>query len=60
MVKLTIYDVTGREVTTLVNEMKQVGYYDVKFDGTNYASGVYFYKIEAGNFIEVKKMVLVK
>jgi hypothetical protein len=50
----------GRKVTTLVNEQKEPGYYEVKFDGTNYASGMYFYKIEAGNFTDTKKMILIK
>jgi hypothetical protein len=59
-VKLVIYDLTGREVMTLVNGMKQPGYYEARFDGTNIASGVYFYKISAGDFTDVKKMVLVK
>lgn len=60
LVKLVVYDILGREVKTLVNEMKQPGNYEIKFDGQNYASGVYFYKIEAGDFTAVKKMVLVK
>ena len=59
-VKLMIYDVLGREVKTLVNEVKQAGKYTVEFNGHNYASGVYFYKIEVGKFTEVKRMVLVK
>jgi photosystem II stability/assembly factor-like uncharacterized protein len=59
-VKLVVYDITGREVTTLVNETKQPGNYKVTFDGSSYASGVYIYRIEAGSFVEVKKMVLVK
>ncbi len=45
---------------TLVNEKKDAGYYNVNFDASNYASGMYFYKIEAGEFVETKKMVLVK
>jgi len=59
-VKLMIYDVLGREVKTLVNEVKQAGKYTVEFNGHNYASGVYFYRIESGKFTEVKRMVLVK
>jgi Secretion system C-terminal sorting domain len=55
-----IYDLLGREVKTLVNETKQSGSYEVLFDGMNYASGVYVYRIEAGNFTDVKKMVLLK
>ncbi|MGA2667548.1 MAG: M14 family zinc carboxypeptidase [Ignavibacteria bacterium] len=59
-VTITIYDVLGKKVATLLNERKNPGYYDVSFDGTNYASGMYFYKIEAGNFIDTKKMILIK
>lgn len=61
MVKIVIYDILGREVTKLVNnELKQAGRYSVEFDGKNYASGVYFYRIEAGSFVQAKKMVLLK
>jgi hypothetical protein len=59
-VKIIIYDILGKEVKVLVNEFKKAGSYDVKFDGTSLASGVYFYRIEAGPFIEAKKMVLIK
>jgi len=59
-VKITIYNILGQEVKVLVNEFKNAGRYEVDFDGTNYASGIYFYRIEAGDFIDAKKMVLVK
>ena len=59
-VKLVIYDIVGREVNVLVNEFKPVGNYTVNFDGSSLASGVYFYKITAGSFTDVKKMVLIK
>jgi tetratricopeptide (TPR) repeat protein len=59
-VVIKIYDILGREVRTLVNEFRKAGYYDVKFDMSSYASGVYFYRIEAGDFVQSKKMVLVK
>ncbi len=59
-VKLVIYDILGREVRTLVNEFKNPGAYEMKFDASNFASGTYFYRIEAGDFVEIKKMVLVK
>ena len=59
-VMLKVYDIAGREVATLVNEVKEAGYYTAEFDGTNLASGVYFYKIIAGDFVEVKKMILLK
>ena len=59
-VNIKIYDLLGRQVKQLVDEFKQAGSYTVNFDGTNLASGVYFYRIEAGKFVESKKMVLVK
>jgi photosystem II stability/assembly factor-like uncharacterized protein len=59
-VMLKIYDVLGREVATLVNESKSPGNYEVKFDGSRLSSGVYFYKLAAGNFMETKKMLLLK
>jgi hypothetical protein len=59
-VKLVIYDLLGREVKTLINEVKQPGTYLVDFDGTNFASGIYFYKLESGTFSESKKMILLK
>ncbi|MGA2668372.1 MAG: T9SS type A sorting domain-containing protein [Ignavibacteria bacterium] len=60
LVKLTVYDLLGREVSVLVNEYKQAGSYTIDFNASNYASGVYFYRIEAGDFKDVKRMVLVK
>jgi hypothetical protein len=59
-VKIKIYDILGRMVKVLVDEFKEAGIYTVQFDGSNYASGVYFYRIEAGKFVNTKKMVLVK
>ena len=60
-VTLTVYDMTGRVVSTLVNGYKAAGRYDVTFDGTNLASGAYIYRLEAGrNFVETKKLLLVK
>jgi hypothetical protein len=59
-VLIKVYDLLGREVKQLVDEFKQAGSYSVNFDGTNLASGVYFYRIEAGQFVDSKKMVLVK
>jgi hypothetical protein len=58
--KLVVYDVVGREVVTLVNEMKQPGSYEAVFNAENYSSGVYFFRLEAGDFTDVKKMVLIK
>jgi len=59
-VTIKIFDIIGREVSILVNETKEPGFYTVSFDGTNYSSGVYFYRIETGSFTDVKKMVLLK
>ncbi|MEO8210859.1 MAG: T9SS type A sorting domain-containing protein [bacterium] len=59
-VKLSIYDITGREVATLVNKQLEPGRYDYKFTGSNFASGIYFYKIHAGTFTMVRRMVLIK
>jgi len=59
-VKLKIYDVLGNEVASLVNGKQNAGYYSVEFDGSGFASGVYFYKLEAGEFSETKRMVLLK
>ncbi len=59
-VKLTIYDMLGREVTTLVSEEKAAGSYKVKFDATSLSSGVYLYRIQAGNFVNTKKLILLK
>ena len=59
-VKLVIYDVLGREVATLVNEKQQPGKYQVTWDASNFASGVYFYKLVSGDFIQIRKMVVLK
>lgn len=59
-VKLAVYDLTGREVAALVDKELQPGRYEYKFDGSSLASGMYFYKITAGAFSVVKKMVLIK
>jgi len=59
-VTLKIYDVLGREITKLVNEVKSPGNYIVDFDGTNLSSGVYFYKLEVNGFNDVKRMMLIK
>jgi parallel beta-helix repeat protein len=59
-VSIKVYDILGRIVKVLVDEFKEAGIYTINFDGSNYASGVYFYRIEAGKFVNTKKMVLVK
>ncbi|MEW6005820.1 MAG: T9SS type A sorting domain-containing protein [Stygiobacter sp.] len=58
--KITFYNVFDREVATLVDEEKKPGVYEVKLDGKNLASGVYFYTIRTGDFIQSKKMILMK
>ncbi len=59
-VTLSVHDILGREVSVLVNERKNAGVYEVKFDGSSLASGVYFSRLQAGNFVETKKMLVVK
>jgi subtilisin-like proprotein convertase family protein len=60
LVTVKIYDILGREVRTLVNEAKTPGTYKVLFDGNGLASGTYFYRMKSGNFIETKKLLLLK
>ena len=60
LVKLKIYDILGKEIMTLANEIKTAGSYSIEFDARNFASGTYFYKLEAGDFNAVKKMILLK
>ena len=60
IVTLKIYDILGSEVATLVNEEKVAGKYEVNFNASSLASGVYIYKIQAGSFINSKKMILLK
>jgi len=59
-VTLKVYDVLGNEVAQLVNEEKPVGSYEVEFEGEELSSGIYLYKLQAGSFVETKKMVLTK
>ena len=59
-VSLRIYDILGNEVATLVNEQKEQGYYEVEFNASNIASGVYIYRLVAGKFISIKKMMILK
>ncbi len=60
LVTLKVYDVIGREVATLVNARQEAGRYTVNFNASTLASGVYFYRLQAGSFVETKKMMLVK
>jgi photosystem II stability/assembly factor-like uncharacterized protein len=59
-VTLTVYDLLGREVTTLVNEVKEPGTYTVQFDGSNLASGVYFSRLTAGSYVQTRKLLLLR
>jgi len=59
-VSLKIIDIQGKEVKTLVNQKQNAGHYGVEFNGENLSSGIYFYKLEAGDFTETKSMVLLK
>lgn len=60
-VSIRIYDINGRLVRILINNVKlSAGIYSVTFDAKNLSSGIYFYKFEAGNFIDIKKMILTK
>ncbi|MHB1688202.1 MAG: T9SS type A sorting domain-containing protein [Ignavibacteriaceae bacterium] len=60
VVTIKVFDALGREVKTLVNEYKTHGKYSVSFDASKLASGVYFYQLRAGDFVSIKKMVLLK
>jgi hypothetical protein len=59
-VELVMYDVLGREVEVLVKEQQDAGYYKVHFNAGSLSSEVYFYRLKAGNFVETKKMLLLK
>ena len=59
-VTLTVFDVLGREVATLANGQFEAGSHSVSFDASRFASGIYMYKLESGNFVSVKKMMLLK
>ncbi len=58
--KLAVYELLGREVAVLVNERKQPGVYDVQFDRSGLASGVYIYRLAAGPFVQSRKMIFLK
>ena len=59
-VTLKVFDVLGKEVATLVDEEKSAGKYDVNFIDSTLPSGVYFFQLKSGDFIQTKKMVLIK
>ena len=60
MTNLSVYDILGKKVVTLVNERKAPGIYKVDFDASNLSSGMYFYTLTSGSFRQTKKMVLIK
>ena len=59
-VTIKVYDALGKEVATLVNEEKAAGYYEIEFNASSLTSGIYFYKLRANNFTQIKKMILLK
>ncbi len=60
MVTLKVYDVLGNEVAMLVEGERSADSYEVQFNGSDLTSGIYFYRLQAGSFVETKKMVLMK
>ncbi|MBK6771859.1 MAG: T9SS type A sorting domain-containing protein [Ignavibacteria bacterium] len=60
LVTLKVYNILGMEVASLVNEVKQAGRYEAEFNGSNLGSGVYYYRLQAGDFSETKRMLLLK
>jgi len=60
LVSIALYDLTGRQVASIVNEVKTAGYYTVQFNASNLSSGMYFYRITSGSFVSTKKMALIK
>ena len=59
-VRLIVYDILGNQVTTLVNEQKEPGYYEVDFNASQFASGVYIYRLQSGSYVSTKKMMVLK
>ena len=59
-ITIKVYDILGKEITTLVNEEKSIGNHEVNFNGTNLSSGIYFYRMTSGSFTETKKLILFK
>jgi len=59
-VSLIVYDILGREVATLVNKQQKPGHYEAQFDASDLTSGIYFYKLQSGKFVESKKMILLR
>ncbi|MBK8944880.1 MAG: T9SS type A sorting domain-containing protein [Ignavibacteriae bacterium] len=59
-IKLIVYDLLGREVKILVNEKQKPGNYEIEFDGSNLSSGVYFYRLQTGDYVKTMKMIIMK
>ena len=60
LIEINIYDILGRRITTLIKEYKQAGIHTIEFNGFNLASGIYYYQLNAGTFIQTKKFILLK
>lgn len=58
--KLVVYNLLGQQIVTLVNEQKAPGYYEVKFNGSELSSGMYLYRLEVGEFVQTRKLILIK
>lgn len=58
--KLVVYNTMGQEITILVNKELEPGVYEINWDGSEFASGIYFYKLNGDNYSETKRMVLIK
>ena len=59
-VELSIYNLLGQKISTLISERQQAGYYEVQWDASGFSSGVYYYRIIAGEFEQIRKMVLIR
>jgi hypothetical protein len=59
-VRLSVFDILGREVSVLVNERRDAGVHEEKFDGSNLASGLYLYRLQARDFVQTRKLLLVR
>jgi hypothetical protein len=59
-VKVSVYDISGKEVSVLVNEELKAGVYEVRFDSGDLPSGIYFYRMETEKFTETRKLILLK
>ena len=60
LVVIKVFDLLGREVETLVNEEKAAGSYNIQFNGSSFSNGIYFYRMQAGDFTQTNKMILLK